>query len=118
MSTEILHLSDGRAVLSCDTSGWAFGPVLPSEDAAWAFEKFIGRDPRKLSARELQGEYERFLIYPIVDCARCGEPHADMDGRALCPECRQCEWCQNDDVLITDRGMEGWLCLSCAEGLE
>ena len=115
MSTELLRLSDGRAVFSCDTSGWAFGPVFVSDDAAWAFETFLGRDPRTVPANELHDAYLKFIDLPLIDCLRCGELVADVDGRGLCPRCRECEWCRNDDVIVLDRGMDGWLCASCSQ---
>ena len=61
-------MSDGRtgdaAVLYCSTTMWAFGPVMPDEETAEEFLKFVaekdGRDPRRIPDSELEKLYTEF----------------------------------------------------------
>jgi hypothetical protein len=68
MSVEVLHDQDRNlAVLFCNTSDWAFGPLFRAEDggscldAAESAEVFLAWlkpiDPRSLSDDKLEGKY-------------------------------------------------------------
>jgi hypothetical protein len=56
--------SAGAAVLTCSSTGWAFGPVIrddedgvPAPDLAQEFLDWIGVDPRLLTDADLERAY-------------------------------------------------------------
>lgn len=56
MGVSILGGPDG-AVLYCNTTMWAFGPIFEDADAARAFKAWLDDDPRGYAAAELEGLY-------------------------------------------------------------
>lgn len=74
MSVDIVHDSENDvAVLFCDTSMWAFGPVIRGPDAdekAHAFLAWFGADPRLLEQDEFEQLWGRFLLERV--CPECG----------------------------------------------
>jgi len=68
MAVEILcNEADTQAVLTCNTSDWAFGPVFGSGDTSGASEKagdfleWLPLDPRELPEGGLEREYVTWL---------------------------------------------------------
>jgi hypothetical protein len=48
------------AVIFCSTSMTAFGPVMYDADEAYAFLKWLRKDPRLMSEDELAGQHLKF----------------------------------------------------------
>lgn len=61
MGCRILESREDGAVLYCSTTMWAFGPIFESGEAAEAFLKWLGFDPRSLSNKDLESNYTRWL---------------------------------------------------------
>jgi len=49
------------AVMYCNTSMWAFGPVFNSEEDVWQFKSWLNRDPRDYSESELESKYAEWI---------------------------------------------------------
>lgn len=69
MAVEIVELRtrhggprDGQAVMVCNTSETAFGPVLESVEAGRAFVKWLLLDPRRYDANELTNRYHEWRV--------------------------------------------------------
>ena len=80
MGCRILSGDDG-AVMYCSTTGWCFGPVFDTAEAAEDFVKMLddkGVDPRKLTLCELDKEHIRWLR--DFTCEVCGRPRTECDG--------------------------------------
>lgn len=45
----------------CTTAEVGFGPVMPDEETAIAFHKYLGDDPRKFAGAVLAEKWKRFL---------------------------------------------------------
>ena len=99
---------DTKAVMFCNTSGWAFGPVFDSAEEALDFLRFCdkrdGQDLRSLSNEFLANRIDLWRAHrkalPLADareCKDCGhEAHrsqfelvVDIEaGEPLCPKCQ------------------------------
>ena len=108
MSIETLYDSDAcKGVMFCNTTGWAFGPVIHDESASDVpddcemldarsisdvFQQWLGKDARKADRdNELEEAYGIFLaarrdgMYPKLSgegCAICGN---DIGHHTHCP---------------------------------
>lgn len=60
MSISTIDGDDG-AVLYCNTTMWAFGPVFEDAEAAWAFKSWLNDDPRSYHAADLEELYGEWL---------------------------------------------------------
>lgn len=61
MGIEILEdRRDGRAVLYCSNTDWAFGPVFQSGEEAQAFLDWEDEDPRQYTHQGLESAHSRF----------------------------------------------------------
>ena len=84
-----------HAVLFCNTTDWAFGPVHSSEHetASEELELFLDvlvKDARLYSTHQLEILHRGFC-QQLKRCA-CGEPFLG-DTFAECPECRELDKC-------------------------
>lgn len=59
MSVEILSASAG-SIFFCNTSDWAFGPVMPDKETAEEFLKWLPKDPRQYQDHELEKKWAEF----------------------------------------------------------
>jgi hypothetical protein len=58
-----------EAVMYCSTTGWAFGPVMPTIEIAEAFLRYLGNtDARTLSDPDLETKYLEFLRRDVCEC--------------------------------------------------
>jgi hypothetical protein len=70
MGCRILTARDGHAVFYCSTTGWAFGPVMPSEEVAEDFYHWLYVDPRTITPEsELEKKWSEY----------CSLAHDDND---------------------------------------
>lgn len=71
-----------RAVFYCSTTDWAFGPVMPDQDTANKFLKWLVIDPRSLTDPDLESKWYDFLnltpeqkhqskVCDEYDCVHC-----------------------------------------------
>ena len=96
MAVEIIYdEGEDRAVLFCNTTGWALGPVFSTHyDNGWnldgreSAESFLGwhqeiygTDPRGVDQKQLEHRYGQWLA-PLQEniegedaCADCGSPY-------------------------------------------
>jgi hypothetical protein len=81
MSVEILEGRDGKAVFTCNTSGWAFGPVMGSGDEAEKFLEILPEDPRRYSDADLEQAYLEFVTQYVCECGDVadGKPGQDEE---------------------------------------
>jgi hypothetical protein len=86
-------LEDGEtyeSVLYCSTSGWAFGPIFPSREAAELFLAIYDGDPRSLTEAELSSRFAEFTMYWVCECGTVRDEDADAPE----PGDRfKCSWC-------------------------
>jgi len=68
MSVGILNGEHG-AVLYCNTSMWAFGPVFNTAEDARLFKSWLSKDPRELSDKELREKHTEWLQTRGIDFA-------------------------------------------------
>jgi hypothetical protein len=59
MSVGVFSNTEG-AVFYCTTTDWAFGPVMPGENVAEAFLKYLPKDARLYEDHELESAWNRF----------------------------------------------------------
>jgi hypothetical protein len=69
---------DSHAVLYCNTTDWAFGPVHISEwqcasDELWLFYEWLPGDPREYSDSDLEDKHAEFCGL-LKYCERCEFP--------------------------------------------
>lgn len=89
-------LADGEtdeAVLYCSTSGWAFGPIFPSREAAELFLNVYDADPRSFTDAELAKRFAEFTHDYICECGTvCDEndDHSTFAAPGLRYECTYC----------------------------
>ena len=89
MAIEILHdRYNTVAIMFCNTSDWAFGPVVRSEEhvASEELELFVNwlpLDAREFTDADLESRYAKFRD-ELKHCD-CGMPF--LDGGELCPSC-------------------------------
>ena len=81
------------AVMYCNTTDWAFGPVHSSDNhtAAEELELFLltlVNDPRLYSSHELETLYHGFRQH-LKHCA-CGAPYLEIKS-TMCAECAESE---------------------------
>jgi hypothetical protein len=71
MSCDILNNEqDDQAVFFCNTSDWAFGPVMmplpdyenSAYETARAFEEWLPLDPRRYSDNDLANKWSEFIM--------------------------------------------------------
>ena len=127
MAIEILE-ENGRAVMVCNTSGWAFGPVfndgrveaeafldwLASTRAPFYPSQILGKqgrratDPRGLSNESLSAAVSVFRESTI--CHACGEHWFAEAG--VCPGCQRwtCDRCQAGSCETCDAK---YICRDC-----
>ena len=92
MAVQIMSNRDGStAIMFCNTTGWAFGPVNRSEEynasqELWMFINNLPRDAREYSSKCLESKYSKFRS-ELKHC-ECGEPL--MNGTQCCL-CRDAE---------------------------
>jgi len=73
MGVEILTSTDGRSCFFCNTTKWAFGPIMPEgPEFAVAFLKSLPHDARTLLNSELETALEAFRR-KAKQCPECGE---------------------------------------------
>lgn len=76
-----IGIIEGRAgaVLYCNTSMWAFGPVFESEEQAQSFLHWLGDDPRSLDECELDEKHRDWLRGRWLDCDSDKKHNAFLD---------------------------------------
>jgi hypothetical protein len=76
-----------NAVFYCSTSGWAFGPLMPSAEVAEAFLAYLEpTDPRTLTDRDLESRYLDFVRENVCECDTVRETSCSgckFDGEAV-----------------------------------
>ena len=68
MSVCIFEGKDGKAVVYCSTTDWAFGPVMESADVAQAFLSSLAVDARTLPDPEMERLYAEFVRVNVCEC--------------------------------------------------
>lgn len=127
MSVEIFSNENG-AVFVCNTSDWAFGPLMPGENVAEAFLKTFQRpdDPRRYNDAELEklwSDFRKKLTCPyghfeqadvetygdttIFTCMEKGcSAQWNLEGEELCGQCGLTgDECDCDECADTERRM-------------
>lgn len=65
------HDSEDTACFYCSTTGWAFGPIMQSQEEAEMFLQFLGGiDPRTLRDKELEAKFYEFRS-ATIQCSVC-----------------------------------------------
>ena len=51
----------GEAVFYCNTSDWAFGPLMDDREQAERFIEYLSEDPRRYSTEALRTQWVTFV---------------------------------------------------------
>src|SRR3569833_892912 len=84
MGCHTLSDYDGQSAFYCSTTMRAFGPVMPSLEAAEAFIKYLApRDPRGFLESDLREKWDEFVR--LFMCEGCD----DVRDTDPCPFCEE-----------------------------
>jgi hypothetical protein len=99
----------GEACFYCSCTGWAFGPIFPSYEAAERFLEVYAEDPRNYTDAELRAKFAEFSSAHVCECGGVsGEEDAESKASAMHPEgCTcgnngggDCPWCMDKEIIL------------------
>ena len=96
-----------KVVMVCNTSDWAFGPIIDDEEMAERFLKWLGsQDPRSMTDNELDGKFADFRVYweRLIECPQCRCEKIDPIEHKICTTCQE----DNEEEEYQRRKDEEW----------